>query len=723
MPLEGIALVGVIVVALGALQSASHGFAFRVRRLAQHPRLVRAADLLPPALALVLVSGLIASTASLIYSAHPDTGWSDHLILDAKAAARGHYMYGDPARGYVGLLYTPLYSGVVSILMRVHWWEGWGPLLSAVAVGGTCIALLRMQAMKRLPLASRAFLVVFPLSGFTLFSVNGVFEARADQLAWSLFLIGACRCIADMHVDSERGGRGRVVTGLVLGAAVLTKQTTLAPCLAAAGLVGLSTMQRRGGRTRRELARSVPLEGIALVGVIVVALGALQSASHGFAFDLLFGLPQRHARPWFTLLAAAEVSARQLAVPMTLAAFLVAVTATRVLLGPDETWRRRADALRPVIASVIVAMATVPGLLVALAKQGGDANQLLGPVWGMTLVVFAAFVVTDAAGAKFMSQIAVAVLLIVSVGPADKALRDADLAAPSLMLSHQWYEAPADIIAANQAGVAVWDWAYPSYSVLEDGSSPPAVAVTPDLVAAGYTPRWFLENIADARYGLVRLYDPSWEQYSSGFGQRDEGFLWKFNYLVQAGYDPAPVTRAGVQYYHPSDRLGGARWILDCFGPFRAGPLHIQVRGGGGLWCASATGLELRDGPAPRSELVLRTEQRVELRLDADSGARIVVRSPAQSTVQAAAAEASCEVATTASLRSLHIVLDPAASGLACDRATGEVRVGRGTSREVTASIVAPTSARPLLSVATASGQPQPAIAVDDPSPHELARG
>ncbi len=692
------------------------------RRLKQARWLEGWAEWLPLALAFVLMSGVVASTVSLIYQAHPDIAWSDHLMLDAKATARGHLVYGDPGRGYVGLLYTPLYSGVLSIFLRLHWWEGWGPLLSVVAVGGACIALVQTGPIKRLHPASRAFLVAFPLSAFTLVSVNGVFEARADQFAWSLFLIGACRCVADMSVDGSRRARGRLLTGLLLGASVLAKQTTLAPCLVAAGLVGVTGLQRCGWRVRRKPAEALPIEGMTLSAVVVLSVAVLEAASRGFAFDLLFGLPQRHAR-LISLRDAAEDSAHQLAVPMAVAALIVAVTTVRVLLRPHDEEPRRASELRPLIASLLVALATVPGMLVALAKQGGDANQLIGPVWGMTLVVFAALAVANRDCGKVMSQAAAALLLIVSLGPVNAVLRDANIATPSLVLSHQWTDVPADIIAANQEGVAVWDWAYPSYSVLEDGSSPPAVAVTPDLVAAGYTPRWFLDNLAEGRYGLVRLYDPSWEQYSSGFGQRDEGFLWKVNYLIQAGYDPVPATRTGVQYYRPSGRLPGARWILGCFGPFRAGPVLIEVRGGGGLWCASEEGLELRDSPALTSELVLRTDERIELRLDADRGARVVFRSPAQRTVDDADNSPPCDLATTASVRFLQIVLDPTTVGLECNESAGVVRIGRASSNDVTLSVVAPTSAKPRLSHAPAAGQTRNAIVTDDPSPDELSRG
>ena len=83
-------------------------------RAMKKARVWSALDVVPVLLALVLVGGLVYSLVSLLFVGHPDIGWSEHVMADAKAIARGHFPYGDPGTGYVGMLYTPLFPSACS---------------------------------------------------------------------------------------------------------------------------------------------------------------------------------------------------------------------------------------------------------------------------------------------------------------------------------------------------------------------------------------------------------------------------------------------------------------------------------------------------------------------------------------------------------------------------------------------------------------------------------
>ena len=174
----------------------------RVKQLA-----ARGLDLVPLLVAAVLVGGLVYSLVSLIFVGHPDIGWSEHVMADAKAIAHGHFPYGDPGEGYVGMLYTPLFPSVVAILLKITWWEGWGPFVSMVAVGVTLAALGRFAwragGDRRLSVGAAsigrvAVVIALPLSAFTIFTTNGVFEGRTDQLAWCFFVLAALRVLDDV---------------------------------------------------------------------------------------------------------------------------------------------------------------------------------------------------------------------------------------------------------------------------------------------------------------------------------------------------------------------------------------------------------------------------------------------------------------------------------------------------------------------------------------------
>src|SRR5271154_3711181 len=80
--------------------------------------------------AVIFLSGLVVSFVGLCFVRHPNLGWSDQVVNDAKAVATGHFQYGNPAKQFVGFVYTPLYTWAFAGLLKIFWWEGWGPVLS-----------------------------------------------------------------------------------------------------------------------------------------------------------------------------------------------------------------------------------------------------------------------------------------------------------------------------------------------------------------------------------------------------------------------------------------------------------------------------------------------------------------------------------------------------------------------------------------------------------------
>ena len=96
------------------------------------------------ATAAIFLEGLIVSFVAICFVPHPNLGWSDNVALDAKAVATGHLQYGNPATQFVGQAYGPLFTFLFAGLLRIYWWEGWGPVLSMVAVAVALISLVRM---------------------------------------------------------------------------------------------------------------------------------------------------------------------------------------------------------------------------------------------------------------------------------------------------------------------------------------------------------------------------------------------------------------------------------------------------------------------------------------------------------------------------------------------------------------------------------------------------
>ena len=138
----------------------------------------------------ILLAGLVVSLVAICFVPHPNLGWSDNVALDAKAVATGHLQYGNPATEFVGLPYGPLLTFLFAGLLKIDWWEGWGPVLSIVAVAVAMVSLTLMlwTTSRRIEmrLASVSFVVALLLAPFPHSAPNGLFEARPDQLAWSL---------------------------------------------------------------------------------------------------------------------------------------------------------------------------------------------------------------------------------------------------------------------------------------------------------------------------------------------------------------------------------------------------------------------------------------------------------------------------------------------------------------------------------------------------------
>ncbi len=77
----------------------------------------------------VMVSHLVSRSCPYLAATTTNT--------DAEVLYLGHTIYQNPAHGYTGMVYTPLYVAVVALLDHVHLWAGWS---SPVTIGA-CFSL------------------------------------------------------------------------------------------------------------------------------------------------------------------------------------------------------------------------------------------------------------------------------------------------------------------------------------------------------------------------------------------------------------------------------------------------------------------------------------------------------------------------------------------------------------------------------------------------------
>ncbi|HLX87655.1 MAG TPA: hypothetical protein VKR22_04230, partial [Acidimicrobiales bacterium] len=343
------------------------------------------------AVATILLACLLLSLLGILFARHPDIGYSDNIVTDAEAVATGHLQYGNPATQYSGFPYTPLFSWIVAGLLRIFWWVGWAPVISMVAALAALVSLVRLTLMvartRVQRLASGAFVVALSLGGLTALSANGqpfstLEQGRPDQLAWCLLVLAACLVFRALYTRNELSGRQMVVTGLLLTGSVATKQITLVPCLVT-GIIVLALpplLQSRDSRGIKQWIRSswtlvTFVASSALLGVF------LQIVSDGQAFDILVRSQLRYGR--ITSIGhQTGTSLRLLTIPL-IALVVCAVIAIRSVREGQEPLKRRSSLLA--VSAVVLAISPIPTAILAEAKLGGEPNQLVGPVWTLTL--------------------------------------------------------------------------------------------------------------------------------------------------------------------------------------------------------------------------------------------------------------------------------------------------------------------------------------------------
>ena len=546
------------------------------------------------ATAVIFLAGIVVSLVGICFLRHPYDGWSDNVVLDAKAVATGHLQYGNPATQFVGEAYSPLFTFLFAGLLKIYWWEGWGPVLSMLAALVSIAALVRMLWEQTIRWESRlvtaSAVVGLSLGGLSALVVNGLFEGRVDQLAWCLLVLAGTIVFRGLLSSAGLSQRQMVITGLLLTGSAFTKQTTIVPCVVvsvAALVVPALVDQPRRARIWRKGLKSATVLATFVASSAVFGI-VLQVASHGWAYDLLVDDPMRYARA-VPLGKQIGLSLRGITVPLA-ALVVLAICLTWSFLTKPERYERRQVIVA--IAAFVVALSPIPTAVLAQAKLGGGVNQLVGPVWTLTLGC-AVFLALLRPSVRHLAAAALAcAVLLVSIDPLSQVLPD-HLGVPNLHQTISLGGIDPFLLAAVAKGEAVFDQSYPSLSVSPQAPAYPAGDIS-DILTAGYTPRWFTNNLLTGRYALVRpLIAFGWlSTYTSDEGRYDGSVLWKYNLLLKMGYTPVQDPVSGVVYYRPASRLKQLGWFAGCFGPYqaRAPPAWTSVCVARVVWCASTVG-------------------------------------------------------------------------------------------------------------------------------------
>lgn len=547
----------------------------------------------------------------ILFVRHPYLGFSDGIVTDAEAVATGHLQYGNPATQFVGLPYTPINTFLLAGLLKLYWWEGWEQVVSMLAIAAAIVSLVRMLWVTTFRLEGRlataSIVVALSLGG--LLSLGGAYGRSVDQLAWCLVVVAATVTFRGLLSPNGLTRRQMLVIGLLLTSSVFSKQTTIVPCLLVSGLplAVLIAVEPRRSRTWRKWLRSATVL-LTFAGVSALFGSVLQVASHGYAFDLLTDGQLRYVRI-ISLRQQTNASLRALTVPLAALVVLVLCLGWSLIANRDRHQRLHTVVS---VAAVVVAVSSIPTAIVAEAKLGGGSNQLVGPLWTLTLGCAVLLLLLRPAARQLAAAAIAFSVLLAGINPLSHVMAEHTLAPPKLYQEASWPSIDPYLIAAVKKGETVYDVDYPSLSTSPRVPSYPASDIF-DLGAAGYTPRWLIQNLLEGRYALVRPFDEfpylysTFTEYTSNFGQYDGSVPWKIDLLIRMGYSPVRDPVSGIFYYQPTVRLKQLSWFAGCFGPYQAqgAGVDVRLRGAGGLVCIDQGDLHLSQAPGPTTDLVM----------------------------------------------------------------------------------------------------------------------
>lgn len=561
--------------------------------------------------------GIAISVVRLLGTAHPDLGWTTIVNNDAEALYLGHTLYQNPAHGYTGALYTPLFPALVSVLLHIYLWNGWSLLVTIAA----SVSLAALAAWIAYQPAGPAPAIVRILSaagigGVVYWCVSSMRvslldEGSIDQLAWAFALFGLV-AVAGLNRAASR--RRVVFAALLLSAALWTKQTTVMVAIVALawvwGLTALSALSR----TTAWLFTAV------LGGLNLLLLGVLNVLTDGWELYINFEMGLRHATfPYYGAFTVEGLRSCLLAVGLVGATWLArAAIAARGRRGVPlrSSVREASGGLLGLVArgDVNSRRALLIGLYLpfgfalgvyCIRKQGASDNEFLGVVWSLGLLAAIGWRVAQrhAATAVAAGGCVAAYFVLAQLGPIRQLTADAGVVIPPLSNAVRWPQVPSELRSWARDHT-LYTPRLSDLNVPNGGPLYPSYYNIADLLAAGNQPLYLVHALLDRRFDGVKPFAVNeGGRYSSGYGKWEENYMWKLDQVIAARYVAEPGLPRGVLVRRAGPER--AAWMRHCFGPFTAGGVQFRIHRGGGFWCSFEPGqLRLVSAPTPLSEVV-----------------------------------------------------------------------------------------------------------------------
>jgi hypothetical protein len=563
-----------------------------------------------------VVLGIVRSVANMLGTSYPYLGWATTVNADAAELYLGHTIYQNPADGYTGLLYTPLFPGVVSVLDHLYFWGGWSVLLVIGATVALASLAGRIAYAPRSPLpALTRLLAAAGIGGVAYWCLSSMqlpllAEGRSDEVAWAFALFGLV-AVADFGPAPSR--QRVVLAALLLTAALWTKQSTIGIAVLAGAWVCWLAALLALNRSAARLFLSV------LGGLNLALLAVLNLLTGGWEFYFNFEMPlAQWTDPHYWPLAVSGLEACELMAGFVGVAWLATTVAAvgNCRRSTTASQRRRAafGGLRKLLAAddptgrraLLFGLYTILGFVLAVyfrRKQGTYTNQFIGIVW--TLGLFAAVgwrlaqrhintaVATGGCLALFFA--------LTQVGPIRATAVSAGVYLPPLERVHVWREVPSEL-RTWAADHTLYSPQFSEINAIRGGPLYPDYYEISDLLAAGRQPMYLVRALLNRSFESVE-YFPFNNLYTSAHGKCEENYLWKLDYVMDARYMKVPELPPGILVRRPGPER--AAWMRYCFGPFAVDDASFRIGHGGGFWCSfSPNNLNLELTRTPLSEVL-----------------------------------------------------------------------------------------------------------------------
>jgi hypothetical protein len=586
-------------------------------RKTRRGRLVAALIISAPLLFGIPVAlGIAISVIRLIGTPYPDLGWATTIKSDAEELYLGHTLFQNPAHGYTGTIYTPLFPTLVSILLHIHLWNGW-PLLVTIGASVSLMVLVGRVAYVATGPNSRVVRILgaVGIGGIAYWCVSSLSRSlfnggNVDQLAWAFALFGLI-AVADLGSAPSRGRIARAA--LLLSAALWTKQTTVIVAVTAFvwvwGLALFSALRRQAARQFTAV----------LVGVNLTLLLVLNLLTDGWEFFVNFEVGSRHALKSLYGLYITE-GLRSGAVAFGLVGAIWLICAVSVVVRrrgrslrvsmPELTMRLQSSLTaedpggrRALLLGLFIPLGFAMGVY-AMRKQGTSDNEFIGVVWALGLLIGVGWrFAQNHRGAAVAASVCVALYFaLAQLGPIRVMAANANVSVPALEEAVQWPEVPEALrLWAGSHTLYTPPWS--DLNVPNGGPLYPDFNNIADLLASGSQPLYLVHALLDRRFEGVMYFPLAEDPYTAAYGKWEENYLWKLDEVIAERYAAEPGLPPGVLGRRPGPER--AAWMRDCFGPFDAARVSFRIRHGGGFWCSFAHNrLSLVRTPARLSEVV-----------------------------------------------------------------------------------------------------------------------